>query len=72
MRQPYGLILDDTRVSITRAVVQNNDTVVIQKLQVIEEVTLRLADLGALAGLVEKADTNDSVLERLAQEEGLL
>ena len=63
MRQPYGLILDDTRVSITRAVVQNNDTVVIQKLQVVEEVTLRLADLGALVAIVEQADVGDPALE---------
>ena len=42
----------------------------IQALRVEHEVMLRLADLRALAGLVERADAGDPVLEELARREG--
>jgi hypothetical protein len=71
MRRPYGLILDSSCTGITRAVLQADDRVVIQTLRVEHEVTMTLADLGALTGLVERADAGDPVLEELARVEAL-
>jgi predicted short-subunit dehydrogenase-like oxidoreductase (DUF2520 family) len=71
MRRPYGLILDSSCTGITRAVLQDNDRVLIQILKVQHEVTMTLADLGALTGLVERADAGDPVLEELARVEAL-
>jgi hypothetical protein len=71
MRRPYGLILDSSCTGITRAVVQDNDRVVIQTLTVAHEVTMTLAALGALTGLVEQADAGDPVLQELARVEAL-
>lgn len=71
MRRPYGLILDSSCTTITRAVLQDNDRVLIQTLKVLHEVTMTLADLGALTALVERADASDPVLAELTRIEAL-